>query len=267
VTEKSVSFETSIRSIISENAGIFGIAAWNLQDDRQFLLNEHEVFPSASVIKVPIIAELFWQRDEGRVSLDEVVRLTDEVKVPGSGILKELRAGLEMTLYDLAMLMIVLSDNTATNMIIDRLTPEAVTSRMRSIGLKNTVLARKMYDWEEQKKGKENLCTPYDMMILLKKIVDGEISSKSTCLEIVEIMAKQQYRDKIPLLLPEGIKIANKTGSISGVTHDVAIVYTDWGPYILCVMSKGIDDAEDQRIAKFAIARISRVVYDEFSKT
>ncbi|MDH7481163.1 MAG: class A beta-lactamase-related serine hydrolase [Armatimonadota bacterium] len=259
------SLESEIREILNRNKGTFGIAAWNSTDGLEFFFNEHEVFPSASVIKVPIIVELFWQRDEGRVSLDETVILKDEDKVEGSGILKELHEGLELTLRDLATLMIVISDNTATNLLIDRLGNDVVNSRMRSLGLEKTTLARKMYDWEQARLGKENLCTPYEMMQLLRWLACGEIPSRSASQEIIEIMARQQYRDKIPLMLPADLKIANKTGSISGVTHDVAVVYAPWGPYVLCVMAKGIDDQEDQRIAKLAIAEISRVVYDHFS--
>ncbi|MDI6827975.1 MAG: class A beta-lactamase-related serine hydrolase [Armatimonadota bacterium] len=259
------SLESAIREILERNSGVFGIAAWNSADGAEFLHNEHEVFPSASVIKVPIIVEIFWQRDEGRLSLDEKIILRDKDKVQGSGILKELHEGLELTLGDLAVLMIVLSDNTATNILIDRIGADAVTSRMRSLGLEKTTLARKMYDWEQARLGKENLCTPYEMMLLLRGIACGKIPSINASQEIIEIMARQQYRDKIPLMLPDDLKVANKTGSISGVTHDVAVVYAPWGPYVLCVMTKGIDDREDQRIAKLAIAEVSRVVYDHFS--
>lgn len=254
--------DSAISSILGSIEGVFGIAAWHTGREERILINETEVFPTASVIKVPILVDLYCQRDEGRLSLDETMQLKDEWKVDGSGILKELHVGLELTLLDLATLMIVISDNTATNMIIDRLGTESVNRRMRALGLQSTVLARKMYDFEQAALGKENLCTPQDIMLLLKLMAEGKISSKSTSMEMLEIMARQQYRDRIPLLLPEGTRIANKTGSITGVAHDVGVVYTSGGPYILCVMSKGI---ADKIAADRAIAEVSKVIYDHFT--
>jgi len=253
--------DTVISSILQPAAGTFGVAALQLESHESILINEDAVFPSASVIKVPILVEVFCQRDEGRLSLDETVRLTDECKVDGSGVLKELHAGLEFSLLDLTTLMIVVSDNVATNMIIDRLGTDSVNQRMRAFGLERTVLARKMYDFEQAALGKENLCTPREMMLLLRLMADGEISSKSTSTEMLEIMARQQYRDKIPLFLPEGVKVANKTGSISSVTHDVAVVYVPSRPYILCVMAKGFSE---KTMADRAIAEVSKVVYEHF---
>ncbi len=253
------SIDTAISSILQPVSETFGVAAWHIGRDEKILINENEVFPSASVIKIPILIELLCQRDEGRLSLDERLHLKDEEKVEGSGVLKELRAGLELTLVDLATLMIVVSDNTATNMIIDRIGTEPVNRRIRGLGLKHTVLARKMYDFEQAALGKENLCTPYEIMLLLKLAVHGKISSKSTSMEVLEIMARQQYREKIPLLLPEGVRVANKTGSIAGVTHDAAVVYTSAGLYVLCVMTKGISD---KVAAERAIAEASKIVYE-----
>lgn len=188
--------------------------------------------------------------------------LTDEVKVDGSGVLKELHAGLELTLLDLAVLMIVVSDNTATNMLIDRLGTESVNQRMRSLGMLNTVFSRRMYDWEQAKLGKENLCTPHDMMLLLRNMADGRISSKSTSMEMLEIMARQQYRNKIPLLLPQGTRVAGKSGGIPGVSHDVAIIFTSSKPYVLCVMTREI---EDERATNRAIGEVSRLLFGHFN--
>jgi beta-lactamase class A len=253
---------TAISEILSRAAGSFGVVAWHFHRDERIFLNENEVFPSASVIKIPIMADVFCLRDEGRLSLDETIVLRDEDKVDGSGVLKELHAGMKLTMLDLTILMIVTSDNTATNMIIDRIGMESVNSRMRSLGLEKTVLARKMYDWERQKQGFENLCTPHEIALLLKMMVEGRISSKSTSMEMLEIMARQQWREKIPLLLPEGTRVANKTGSIPEVAHDVGVVYGPSGPYALCVMTKGVSDSV---AADRAVAGVSRLVYDHFA--
>jgi len=253
--------ENKITSILSPVAGTFAVSAQEMRTKEKISINENLVFKSASVIKVPILVELFCRRDEGGLSLDDIIELKDEHKVEGSGVLKELHAGLRFTVLDLVTLMIVVSDNTATNMLIDRLEIESVTGRMRSFGLKDTVLARKMYDWEQAALGKENLCTPMDIALLLKLMAEGRISSKSTSMEMLEIMAKQQCRERIPLLLPEGVRVANKTGSLTGVTHDVAVVTAPGHEYVLVIMAK---DAADTVAADRAIADASKAVYEHF---
>ena len=255
------SIENVITGILQPVAGTFGISACHLKTGEEININENEVFKSASVIKVPMLVELYCRRDEGGVSLDEVIELKDEYKVAGSGVLKELHAGLQLTILDLSTLMIVVSDNTAANMLIDRLGPEAVTERIRSFGLKDTILSRKMYDWEQAALGKENLCTPREIALLLKLMAEGRISGKSTSMEMLEIMARQQCREKIPLLLPEGVRVANKTGSLTGVTHDAAVVTAQEHEYVLSIMAR---DVADMVAADRAIADASRAVYEHF---
>lgn len=255
------SVENKVLDILQPIAGTFGVAACHLGTGEEISINETEVFKSASVIKVPILVELFCRRDEGGISLDETIELKDEYRVAGSGVLKELHPGPRFTILDLATLMIIVSDNTATNMIIDRLGTEPITQRMRSLGLKDTVLARKMYDFEQVALGKDNLCSARDIAFLLKIMAEGRISSKSTSTEMLEIMARQQCREKIPLLLPEGIKVANKTGSLTGVTHDVAVVFAPEHEYVLSVLTR---DVTDMVSADRAIAEASKVIYEHF---
>lgn len=253
--------EKAITDVLQPVAGTFGVSACHLKTGEEISINENEVFKSASVIKVPILIELYCRRDEGGVSLGEVIELKDEHKVAGSGVLKELHAGLPFTILDLATLMIVVSDNTATNMLIDRLGMDPVTARLRSLALKDTILARKMYDFEQAALGKENLCTPREITLLLKLMAQGRISGKSTSAEMLQIMAKQQCREKIPLLLPEGVKIANKTGSLAEVTHDVGVVTTAEHEYVLSIMA---GDVTDMVTADRAIAEASKAVYGYF---
>lgn len=252
--------EEQITELLGPHAGTFGVAAWD-RSGRRVLINEREVFRSASVIKVPMMVDLFCRRDEGELSLDDVLTLKDEYKVAGSGVLKEMHGGLQVTVRDLIVLMIIVSDNTATNMLVDRFGTDSCNRRMKSLGLDRIVFARKMYDWDAANAGRENLCCAHDMAALLAMMAEGRISSKSTSTEMVEIMARQQYRDKIPLLLPEDTKIANKTGSLTGVTHDVGIVYGPSGPYVLGILTK---DVSDVIAAERAIAEVSRLVYGHF---
>lgn len=255
------SIENEVTRLLISVAGRFALCAHDLASGQGIRVNEHEVFKSASVIKVPILVELYCRRDEGGISLDEVVELRDEYKVAGSGVLKDLHAGLQLTMQDLATLMIITSDNTATNMLIDRLGCESVTARIRSFGLKNTILARKMYDWEQAALGRENQCTAADISLLLRLMAEGQVSGKSTSMEMLEIMARQQYREKIPLLLPEGTRIANKTGSLTGVTHDVGVVTASGHEYVLSILT---GDAADEVAANRAIAEVSKAVYEYY---
>lgn len=257
-----MSLQDSVQAILGSVPATFGIAACHLSGDEAVFINEHEVFPSASVIKVPMLVEIMFQRDEGRLSLDEMFTLLDELKVSGSGVLKELHDGLRVTLRDLAVLMTITSDNTATNLVMDRIGIDNVNQRMRSLGLKTIILARRMYDWEAQRHGRENLISAHEMMLLLRWIAEGRISSKSTSDEILDIMARQQYRDKIPLLLPEGTRVANKTGSITRVTNDVGVVYTPDGPYVVCALAKDVDNVlQTER----AIAEVSLAIYKHYT--
>jgi beta-lactamase class A len=253
--------DKQIQGLLEPLTGTFGFTAWHPGTGERIAINDREVFRSASVIKVPLMVDLFCRRDEGEVSMSDTFILRDECKVDGSGVLRELHAGAELTLMDLIALMIVLSDNTATNMLVERYGTNSCNERMRGFGLENTVFARKMYDWDAAKAGKENLCTAHDLAVLLDMMAAGRISSNSTSTEMVEIMARQQYREKIPLLLPEGTKIANKTGSLTGVTHDVGIVYGPGGPYVLTILTK---DVSDVVAAERAIAEVSRLVYGHF---
>lgn len=259
-----MSLQDSVEAILDGVPATFGIAASHLSRSETVLINEHEIFPSASVIKVPMLVEIMLQRDEGRLSLDEMLTLHESDKVLGSGVLRHMHDGLKLTLRDLAVLMTIASDNTATNMIIDRIGMDVVNERMRGLGLNTITLARKMYDWEQQKLGKENLISAHEIMLLLRWIAEGRISSKSTSKEILDIMAKQLYRDKIPLLLPVDTRVANKTGSITRVTHDVGVVYAPDGPFVLCALAKDVDEMLQ---AERAIAQVSREVFDHFAGT
>lgn len=256
-----MSFADRIADICRNVSGEFGVSARRIVSGDQVVLDEHKVFPSASVIKVPLMVEVMCQRDEGRLSLDETFRLREVDRVSGSGVLHSLSEGLALTLRDLTVLMIIVSDNTATNLVIDRLGMDSVNERMRGLGLKTITLARKMYDWEQQKLGRENLITPHDMTLLLARIAEGAVSSRSTSEEMLDIMARQQYRDKIPLLLPENTKVANKTGSIPRVMNDAGVVFAPSGAYAICVCAREVDDMPR---AERAVAEISRAVYDHF---
>lgn len=243
-----------------------GLAVRGVDIDLRIDINSMEPFRSASVIKVPLLAALFWLGERGELDWQETLPLRDSDRTPGSGILRELHAGLELTLHDLAVLMIVLSDNTATNMLIDRAGVEAVQRFLHLLGFHHTTLQRKMYDFVAAEQGRENVCNAAEIADLLRWMAQGEIRavdgsllvSSAGCEQMLNIMRKQFYRDQIPALLPDEAKVANKTGEISGHHHDSAVVWTPAGCYALAVLTRGF---EHRRVAASFIADLSLMVY------
>ena len=194
---------------------------------------------AASVIKLPILMEAFRQTRDGLINMDEVFAIRPEQKMPGCGALTRLRDGLEVTLHDLCALMVILSDNTATNILIDRLRMDHINETIRLLGLKKTKLRRRLFDAEASARGIQNTITAREMGLLLEKLYGGSCVSPEADAEMLSILSEQQLNGKIPFFLPE-IKIAHKTGEDNGITHDVGILYADH-PIILCFGSEHTD--------------------------
>ena len=194
---------------------------------------------AASVIKIPILVEAFRQAREGTVSMDEEFSIRPEQKMPSCGALTYLHDGLRVTLRDLCVLMIILSDNTATNILIDRLGMENVNQTLRRLGLAKTTLRRKLFDGEAAARGIENTITAAEMGLLLEKMFRGECVSPEADREMLGILKDQRLNGKMPFFLHE-MEIAHKTGEDDGITHDVGIVYAAH-PLILCFASNHTD--------------------------
>lgn len=194
---------------------------------------------AASVIKIPIFVEAFRQERDGLLSMDEEFSIRPEQKMPSCGALTYLHDGLQVTLRDLCVLMIILSDNTATNILIDRLGMDAVNKTLRSLGLTQTTLRRKLFDSEASARGIENTITAGEMGLLLEKLHRGECVSPAADAEMLNIMKDQRLNGKIPFFL-HGLEIAHKTGEDDGVTHDVGIVYANH-PLALCFAANHTD--------------------------
>ena len=181
---------------------------------------------TASVIKLPILVHVALCVQEGSLSWDEKLILTDEEKVDGSGVLTQLTAGLELSLRDVCTLMTVVSDNTGTNMVIERVGVEAINARMRQLNLPVTTCFRKAYspDTEASKAYGLGVTTPNEMLNLLTRLADNKIGDEAVSKDILHILGGQFYRDAIPRLLPEDWKYMGKTGAVDAVRNDVGIV-------------------------------------------
>lgn len=248
----------AVEEIAWEIGGVVGVAVRDVRGRRALDYRADEVFPSASVIKVPILVELMAQVDESLRALDDRLVLRDGDKTPGSGVLSMLHEGLELTLEDLAHLMITVSDNTASNLLIDFLGTDRINARLASLGLERTRLGRKFYDFDARDRGLENWATARELAELLVGIEQREVVSALACEKMLAILRRQQFDSKIPRLLPPGTPVANKTGSITGVSHDIGIIYSPAGPLVLAVLTRDVDEPA---AAEGGIRHIARAVY------
>lgn len=242
--------------------GVSGVTVKDLKSGFTVFINENELFPQASSIKIAILLEVFKQVEEGKLKFDEFVDLKKEFKVGGSGILQHLgEPSLSISIKDLCILMIVLSDNTATNILIERIGIDSVNKRLEAMGLKNTKLKRKMMDFLAVKEGRENISTPFEMMVLLEKTYKGEILPEPYRSEFLKTLAipKDSYIRKS---IPENVPVASKPGSLPRVRCESGIVLLKERPYIICVMTSYLKKEEDGEIL---IAEISKVLFDYFS--
>jgi beta-lactamase class A len=254
-----MSLERQLDALAAETPGVVAIAARDLAAGREYHRLADERLPSASVIKVAILVELLGRTAEGGLDLAERRALTEADKVPGSGVLPQLGAGLELTLLDLAHLMITVSDNTASNMLIDRLGCEAVNARLERLGLRRTRLGRKFYDFAARDRGLDNWLTAGEMADLLTGLEQRTALPPESCDLALAIMRQQQFDNRLPKLLPPDTPVANKTGSITGVCHDAGIIYSPAGPLVVVVLTQGLPD---DALAEGVIRRAGRLVYD-----
>lgn len=266
--------QARVADIAASAGGVFGVAARSLHTGEEILINPDEPFNAASVIKLAIMVEVFRQAEEGLLNLETRVRLADTDKVGGSGILQVLSSGIELPVIDLVRLMIVVSDNTASNLLIDIVGADRVNETMRDLGFPGIVLRRKFMTVPVAKPV-PNSITPRDMTGLLEKIARGQVVSAWACGEMVRIMKQQQYNDLIPALLPvpgdedellagemPRVEVAHKTGSVSRVRHDAGIVYVPGCDYVITILTKELPRPRD---GEDAIRRISLEIYRHFT--
>lgn len=191
---------------------------------------------AASVIKIPVMVEFFYQVSEGKLDIKEFIEIHSFDKKPSCGALTYMHDGLKVTLLDLCTLMIILSDNTATNLLIRRLGMDNINRRMRLLGLVGTEVSRLLFDGEAQSRGLENHVTAADIARLLRLMYENRLPASDTMLQILK---NQRLNGKMPFFL-HGTSIAHKTGEDDGITHDVGIVYTP-EPFIACFLSEETD--------------------------
>ncbi len=255
--------ESTINDVDHTLDGVLGVAILDLGTGKKFLLHADEVFPQASSIKVAVLAELFRQAQAGKLKLTDLYTVQASDLVPDSDIMGGLTPGVtRITLRDLATLMVAVSDNSATNVLIDRVGMENVNALMDSLGLAHTRLRRKMMDLKAASEGRENVSTPGEMMTLLEDLYRGKVLNKEMTDDFFKVLSTHKS-SFIPRDLPEGLKIANKPGELEGVRNDSGVVFVENRPYVICVMTTYL---RRERDGEEAITRISGAAYRMFDR-
>ena len=254
--------DAQLKQIAARSRGALGFCALDLTSGERFALNDNVTFPQASAIKIAILMEVYKQANEGKFKLSDKRRIANKDKTGGSGVLQELGDGtVELSIHDLCLLMIVLSDNTATNLLIDLVGMDQINRTLESLGLKQTRVKRRMLDTAASWRGDENVSTPAEAARIMEILFKGEFLNRQVCDEIIEILKKTKTTD-LKSGLPNDVIIANKPGGIAGVKTEWAIVYLKDRPYVVAVMENyGLEGD-----APVAIKEISRTLYDYFSR-
>lgn len=218
-----------------------------------------EVFSSASLIKVPILMAVLDYIERHALSLDEVLPITVENQVDFSVITEQHLE--ESTLYELLVWMIITSDNTATNVLIDYIGMDALNTYFKKIGLTHTALQRKMMDFVRLESGFDNVTTANDMAHLFNRIYKQDLLSAPLSALAIDILSRQRVHESLKRYLIEDVHIAHKTGGLDTVDHDVGIIFTDVKDYIIGVFVTEVSNNDE---ARQLIGRISKVVYEQF---
>lgn len=233
-----------LKPLIDTHNGEVAISVKHLKTGATFSHRADEPMPTASLIKLPVMIAVYQLAHDGKLKLTEPVTLRDEDKVPGSGLLTtHFSAGASFPLVDAVRLMIAFSDNTATNLVIDRIGLPATAAHMEALGCPNTKLHSKVFKRETSifpKRSEQfglGSTTANEMVRLLEQLHDGRLVSEEASKAMLEHLKKCDDKDKFPRFLPAGTVIAHKTGSVNQARTDAGIFLSPSGPIVLCVLT------------------------------
>jgi beta-lactamase class A len=289
--------QRELERLVTEVDGSVGVVAWPVgKPDQAIGVNADELYPTASTFKIPLLYALYQMTDRNEIDLAKRVTIEVSDRVPGSGVLQDLDPGLSPTIRDLAVLMTVVSDNEATDLLYNIVGTSRIHAALDTLGLTRTRVPmntrallfdyvgldannpehtyeesiRRMradefnYEgaaWSDQEGSGNDLTTPREMTMLCDAIEQGVGLSAAAREGIIDIMKRQKFNERIPAGVPEKIEIAHKTGSIKGVRNDAGIVYAPAGPYVIGLFSKRL---EDEKAGVACLAELSRVVWETF---
>jgi beta-lactamase class A len=255
--------EAAIHDVDQHLDGVMGVAIEDLKTGDHFFLHENELFAQASSIKIAVLANLYLQAQQGKLKLTDLYTVLASDLVPDSDIMGGLTPGVtRITLRDLATMMVAVSDNSATNVLIDRVGMDNVNAMLDSFALPHTRLRRKMMDLEAAKQGRENISTPREMMTLLEAIYRGKLLNHESTTDFFKVLSTNKD-SWIPRDLPADLKIANKPGSLEGVRNDSGIIFVEGRPYVICVMTSFLSNERD---GEKAISQVSFAAWRMFDR-
>jgi beta-lactamase class A len=229
--------EREVARQVEEFPGVAGVCVKDLNRGGGFSIRGDEEFPTASTIKIHVLTQLLLRAERGEIDLDERLRLTPDLDVPGSGILTYLEGEVELSWLNVAILMIIVSDNTATNLCIDLAGMEATNALIRDMGLARTTLRRKMQDQDAVARNLENTATPAELVEMLDLLYQGK-PSPGVAGRCLSILKKWKGGPLFNRALPATVPLANKPGGMERVRCDAGVVYLPRRPYALSVMTK-----------------------------
>ncbi|HSR68635.1 MAG TPA: serine hydrolase [Acidobacteriota bacterium] len=256
-----------VQALIEKSGAEVGLAFRTLDGEMELFINQRERFHAASTMKVPVMIELFRQAEEGWLGLDDPLKVENEFAslVDGSpfSVGEEAdqavyaRLGGSMPLRELCLHMIAVSSNLATNLLIERLGVENIQSTVEKMGAAGMQVIRPLEDIKAYEKGLSNTTDAQGLFLLMEAIAQEKAVSPRASREMIAILKRQEFVDAIPAGVPEGVEAANKTGEITRIHHDAAIVYGP-RPFVLVVLTRGLDDRE---ASAALIASLTRLVY------
>ena len=260
--------ETRVEEIATRLDGVMSVAILDLTDGRILLRNADRVFPAASSIKIAILLELYRQDQEARAGakgkgkLDDSYTFDPKDLVEDSQIMAGLTPGVtRVTNRDLAQFMVAVSDNAATNILIDRVGRDNVNATLRGLGLTKTMLRRKMMDIGAARRDDENIATPQEMARLLEMIYKGKALNKELTDELIKRLKTLKKDSYLSYELPAGVELADKPGTLDGVRNDSGIVFAANRPFAISAMT-AYD--RDEKAAESAISEVALEAYRYF---
>lgn len=252
--------------------GVYAVACKDLTTGKVILVNPYESFHAASTMKTPVMIEVYKQASQGKFAVTDSILVKNEFKsiVDGSLYSQDSINDSEHELYkhigqkasikDLVYQMIIMSSNFATNLVIDKVDAKKVTQTMREMGAKDIQVLRGVEDSKAFQKGLNNTVTAYDLMLIYEQMALGRIVNQQACDAMIQVLLDQKFNSVIPGKLPKDVKVAHKTGSITGVQHDSGIVFLpDGRKYVLVILSKDFENTEQN--IEF-LATVSKRIFD-----
>ena len=269
-----ITLEESILDAVLDQPGTFAVAVHDLQSGEKILINAKEEFHAASTMKTPVMIEVYNQAAQGLFSLDDSLEVKNEFySIVDSSLYsldtasdseKELYTliGQKKKISDLVYDMIIVSSNLATNLVIDLVDARKVTETMRTLGAKDIEVLRGVEDIKAFEAGMSNSTSAEDLMIIYTTLAQAEVVSPQASQAMIDILFDQKFNEIIPDQLPKEVKVAHKTGAITGVHHDSGIVFLpDGRKYVLILLSKELPDFAAG--TKF-LSDISKMIFDHF---